>query len=389
MQIQDVKSFSYTKEFGTRQQVTPEMMDLINRWAPKALTPDEVGVFKYILAHNGVDRDEERFQEPLLDDFARTLPGKGFLEGHQRPAPGVGIWFDAKVEDISAEEFFALTGEELNLPEGVTQGKALWAWPYVLLATAEGIAKEIEGGIRRHASIGFRAADIVPVRTELDGPVAYWEWEGPGEATEGSMVWLGAQQGATAQKGADKQKIKGAESPETIIGGHQMKMFKYLSDKLKQVITTDEDAMAAIDLVLEDGKTKSAKITELDTQLKEAGEKIKTAEAKMATMEGDAALGKEYLDDLATQFAQCKRLLGECGDTQEKVDAIKAVAMGMPLDYLRAELKGLLARAEKANPTEAAKLKGGEPSESRVTEADKLKNKAAGDGIPAAAHSDE
>jgi hypothetical protein len=152
------------------------------------------------MAHNAVDRDKERFSEPLLDDFARTLPGKSLLNGHDRYTLPMGLFFDAFTEELTPEQFKALTGEEARLPEGVTMVKVLWGWVYMLKAEFNAsTTANIDAGIYRHASIGFRATDITPVKGPYDN-ILYWEYVPPGEALEGSIVWLGAQPGATAQK---------------------------------------------------------------------------------------------------------------------------------------------------------------------------------------------
>lgn len=181
-------------------EVTPEILAKINKFAFRELTADEIFVRKYLMAHNAVDRDNERFSETLLDDFAKTFPGKSFLISHDRSKLGKGLFFDSLTEEMTPEQFTALTGEEARLPDGKSIVKVVWAWIYMLKAQFnQELIENIDAGIYRHASIGFRANDIAPVKGQFD-QILYWEYSPPGEALEGSLVWLGAQPGATAQK---------------------------------------------------------------------------------------------------------------------------------------------------------------------------------------------
>jgi hypothetical protein len=194
----------YTKDFGLKAaqgvEVTGEILAKINKYALRELTPEEIFVRRFLMAHNAVDRDNERFPEPILDDFARTLPGKSLLNGHDRYTLPLGLYFDAFTEELTPEQFTALTGEEARLPEGVTMVKVLWGWVYMLKANFNAsTTANIDAGIYRHASIGFKASDIMPITGSYSN-ILYYEYVPPGEALEGSIVWLGAQPGATTQK---------------------------------------------------------------------------------------------------------------------------------------------------------------------------------------------
>ena len=54
---------------------------------------------------------------------------------------------------------------------------------------------KIDAGVFDFASIGYRAERLVPI-TDQKGTILYYEYQGRGEATEGSLVYLGAQYGA-------------------------------------------------------------------------------------------------------------------------------------------------------------------------------------------------
>lgn len=180
----------------------------INRFAMEELTAEQVFVRKQILAHNGIDRDNERFPENLLDDFAKTLPGKSVLYFHDKHYLPLGLYFDASTENMSPDKFQELTGEAIKLPSAVKQAKVLWAHYYVVKTPEiESTLANIEGGVYRHWSIGFGASDLVAVKQDVSGPTQYYEYVAPGEAREGSLVWLGAQQGATSQKASGNESI--------------------------------------------------------------------------------------------------------------------------------------------------------------------------------------
>lgn len=79
-----------------------EQMQAINAFALKELKPEDVYVRSVYLAHNAIDRDREVFDDDLLNDFAATLPGKGFFVKHPQgwdgeSGPGEGLWFEARV----------------------------------------------------------------------------------------------------------------------------------------------------------------------------------------------------------------------------------------------------------------------------------------------------
>ncbi len=43
----------------------------------QSIAVEDLYVRKALLCHNAIDRDRERFSEALLEDFRKTLPGKG------------------------------------------------------------------------------------------------------------------------------------------------------------------------------------------------------------------------------------------------------------------------------------------------------------------------
>jgi hypothetical protein len=350
--VNGIKGFSLKAVSGV--EVTPDMLALINKFALQPLTAEQVYVRKWLMAHNGVDRDNERFPELVLQDFAMTLPGKSLLNGHDRKSLPLGLYFDAKTEDISPDQFKAFTGEDVQLPAGMSAAKVLYGWIYMLKAPFnDAMVANIDAGIYRHASIGFGASDIVPVKGPQE-QVLYWEYVGPAEAQEGSIVWLGAQQGATSQKkvGGDEEDTvshkpsKVPDGDHTKQGGH--KKMKELIDKLKILfpgrVWTEENLHIEIKtLVDESAGSKDGLLSEKDAKIKE--------------LSSAASDGKAYRDDLVVQYVTNKAKLGECTETPEAQAAVKSVASTYPIAFLKTEVEALIKRVTEKFP-DTAKLKG-------------------------------
>jgi hypothetical protein len=333
----------FKKAFGLKAfgaEVTPEMLGKINSFALKKLTAEDVYVRKYLLAHNAIDRDNERFPEALLDDYAATLPGKGFLIGHKRPDPGKGLFFDAKTEEMTPEAFKSMTGEEARLPKGITKVKVLWGWMYAVKAPFnEELMHNIDAGIYRHASIGYRATDLNAVKDDVNGSTLYWEYVPPGEATEGSIVWLGAQPGATSQKALSNKEDKTEKEAE-----ETMKEFlKAVGTALGKTFTSQEDVIAEVESM-------KATISERDTSIKE--------------LEPLAAEGKAYREGLGKEYVSLKAKLGEVEETEEAQGKVKEVAAGYPIDFLKSEVESLKARVKEKFPNEP-QIDGGDPDGQR------------------------
>jgi hypothetical protein len=323
MRLQEfTKSFSGAKAV-TGAEVTPEMLAKINRWALKELTAEQVFVRKYLLAHNGVDRDRERFPEEMLDDFARTLPGKSFLYAHEkRGFLPLGLWFDATTEEMSPDKFKELTGEDIRLPDGTASAKVMWGWVFVLKTpSSEDITANIDAGVYRHVSIGFMAKGLEAVKGEYD-QILFWQYQAPGEATEASLVWLGAQPGATAQK-------KAGTKPKPEDGGKEA--MKVLVAKLGGLLGKQFSDDSAADTI----------VASVKEALDEKKSEIITLTDKVNELQPLADEGKTFRKSLVDEFARMKAALGECEETEEAVKKCKGFGESMPIDYLKAEVKHL------------------------------------------------
>jgi len=335
---------------GSGAEITPETLAKINAFALRPLAAEEVYARKFLFCHSAVDRDNERFPEDLLDLFAATFPGKSFLFAHDRGEfLPLGLFFDAFTETMTAEQFKALTGEDPRLPEGLSSVKVVWAWAYMVRKHREEMIDHIDAGVYRHVSIGFRAADIRPVKKEVNGPTLYWEYVGPGETTEGSLVWLGAQPGATAQKSAGKEPAhhpEGEKKMKTLLVLLGAMLSKSFADT-----TTEEQLAEAVKGAL------GAK----DAEIKVLGDKVKELEAL-------AADGKNYRDGLVADYVRMKAALGEADADATKQEGVKSFAASMPVDMLKGEVKHLQTRMEQKFP--GGQIKAGDPNQNR-TDGDK------------------
>jgi hypothetical protein len=195
------KVFAKAFELQGRRSTVPTEAELnkINRFSRVALTAEQVYVGECDLCSSRVDRVHERFPEDVLRDFARSLPGKSLMAGHDHESLPLGLWFDARLR----------RGED---------GTSYLHPSYYIVKTAQNEHEraQIDGGVYRYASIGFQAEDLVcdicgkswfgyecehspGEEYEVDGKriVATAHYtrsdEHPAEAVEGSIVWLGCQ----------------------------------------------------------------------------------------------------------------------------------------------------------------------------------------------------
>ncbi|MBI5189944.1 MAG: hypothetical protein HZA22_04665 [Nitrospirae bacterium] len=358
------------KIVGAGIDVTPEILAKINRYALTPLTSEQVYVRKAIVAHSAVDRDNERFPEDLLDDYARTIPGKGYFNnpgghpgsfGGQR-GPGQGLWFDASTEEMTPPMFEEKTGERPKLAPGKTMIKVLWSWMYALkIADNEGMIANIEGGIHRHLSIGFGASDLVPVKDPGDqNRTLFYEYVGPGEAREASSVYLGAQHGAGFQKAAYPGCSHKHDEDDNPNGGDEDMDYKELYETTKKELDDARKKAADQSVQLHKAETDLA-------ALKEAVGGNGTVEDVKAIklMAGD---GKAYRDSLVEKNVHAARLLGRIDDTPESTSSRKEFVGGWPIKHLEDET-GVMLKELADKGLDKQQLPGGDGNDKRTKDA--------------------
>ncbi len=339
------KVVSY-KAVGAGKPLTDQQLSRINTYAPKALTKEQVYYRPVLLAHNGIDRDNERFHDDLLELFAKSIRGKGFfVEGHpgwRDQSPGKGRIFDAHTEVMTPDQFLELTGETLVLPEGVLTGKVLIVDFYMLkLASNDDTQANIDGGIYCFASIGF-SAPLYGI-TDDRGNEIYGEYRPKGEALEGSLVWLGAQPGAGAIKSASGAPPKSTtttvepqpEHEQSKGDEHTMSLEKQLAilaAKTGKTLVADSFGDTVVVVIGE----KDAKITELTGQV--------------AALQTDAADGKAYRKRLIEDFIKAGVLTGEVKSDEASQKSETDFLMTVPIARLEVMAGKAIAAAKKVAP---------------------------------------
>jgi hypothetical protein len=347
----------------------------LTKYAQEPLAADDIYIQKELLAHNGIDRDRERFPEDLLEDYARTLPGKSLLEVHDRSRLPIGLYFDAKTEEISKDKFKEITGEDIRLPEGTKKATVIFAWIYTLRKEwNQKLIDNLAGGIYRHRSIGFTASDFTAIKGEFD-QVLYFEYVGPGEAREGSIVYLGAQPGAVMQKGADVQKISDVENYKDAQiyrkkGEEAQNLNSWLTthkketgkdeqgeniennvnnkkggkksmeelEKLLKELSKAFDKPFDKDNVIDGMKSLlSAEGEKHEDLIKEKNTKIEELETKVSALNPLAADGKAYRDGLVDECVKMKAKLGDVSEKEEEQKSVRATVEKFDIDYLKSE----------------------------------------------------
>ncbi len=299
------------KAMGVGKPATDEQLVQINKYALVALKAEQVYVRRLLMAHNGIDRDTERFNEALLDNFATTLPGKNFFaDGHpsfwsDRTGPGEGLFFSASTEEMTPERFKEITSETIKLPEGASNAKVLWSDMYLLkLESNKDMLAKLDAGIYRFISIGFKAP-YTPV-TDDKGNTLYGEYRENGEAREGSLVWLGAQPGASVTKNA-----KTEDNLNNHGGQKKMKEILQKLSKLFKKTLNEENAVEEI----------TAVVAEKDTEI----ERLKPK----------AADGEAWRKSLVEEAVKFGTLIGEISDNTEKQKTESDFIAGWPIERIK------------------------------------------------------
>jgi len=306
---------------------TAEQLEKINKFTRRTFTADEIYVGQMRLANNAVDRDVERFSEDLLKSFADTLPRKTLLLDHDYNAQrsALGKFFEVEIESLSRADAEALTGEKFRLPEGSDEVQFLAPWFYIpVKGVSEETLTKIDAGIFDFVSIGFTASSREAVK-DAEGRTLYHEYKGPGEAYEGSLVYLGAQYGAAVKTPIDTKPEKQEDKMP----------YGKIAAKIGREVTA-ENVVEVVSEVL-DGK--DAKITELSGQVEDLKPK--------------AAMGEKYHADLIGRYVAGRAKLGEIGDTEDEQKAMKTRAGSFDIDFLRGEVDLIEKRVAEKFPAES------------------------------------
>ena len=348
---------------------TDEQIAKINRFTRREFKADELYVGQLRLSNNCIDRDNERFSEEVLQRFVATSLRKTMLFDHERRVKdsAIGKFFDVELEKMPVQQAIAEIGEELTLPDGITEVWFHSPWFYIPIAGIDpkDLVK-IDAGIYDFGSIGFRAESLVPVMDDK-GEVMFWEYRGAGrstEMTEGSLVYLGAQYGMSVKSAEDipgstgdantlTEKMDPPENPEDDPnkGGNKMEKFLKMLQRIfpGKAFTTEDNLPDEIKAALDAHAQGVADVKVADA--------VKPLNEKIAELTPLAADGKAYRDGLVAQYVALKAKLGEVAETPEAQDIVKSVAAAYPIDFLKSEVDTLQKRVEEKFPDEP-KTKG-------------------------------
>ena len=315
--------FKITKELHSIKSKALELTDM--DWElmksfmvkPERFQKEDFRIYEAWLAHNSVDRDEERFSKGVLDSFAKSIVGKALLMGHNWGGTGDGRYFQAEVTRISVDEAYKIAGStpkknflsELQTINDKDGGIFWLVTKYYVLAKDENIIDRLDSGIMSDMSIGFRAPKLEKITDDDNEKVLWWEYQNSesreAEALEGSLVFLGSQYGARTRKDFDGKTINvNEQNKDTIIMNTEKFTLnlKFEAGDLtleKQIeIETDEEQFKNIENqvneFLESLKTEVSDRTDIWDASKSEAE-----EAKAVVSELEEKLGKDYdVDEL-------------------------------------------------------------------------------------------
>lgn len=334
------------KLFQTKSAGAPsaEQLAAINQFTLKEFTADQVYTRTAILAHNAIDRDNEVFDEALLAAFVRSLPGKGLFNKHPMnydgdSGPGLGRWYSTELLDVSLDEARKLLRTELAFPPGTDRAKLLQASYYIPVSSknADTII-DIDAGVASDVSIGFRAAQRTDI-TDASGNIIARRLHAPGEAFEGSLVWLGAQPGARTVKNANTSNQE----------EHDMDL-KQLFETAQANLKNAQDEVGALKTQVADLTGKSAAIKEL---LDIVGPQATVTDIKRLIEDG-----KTIRATMIDAIIAAKRLQKIVADDDKAIADAKGFYHSMPMAMLKNEHDAIA----KGMPGTASQLSGGDPN---------------------------
>jgi hypothetical protein len=277
-------------------------LSAIRAFTLRDFTADELQVRSYVLAHNCIDRDNEIFDEAVLDDFARTLPGKGVYIKHPSSwqgdsGPAEGRVYAATTQTMSLDEARTLLREpELQLPPDRGTVKLLLASAFFAKTpdNASLLIKQ-DAGIAGDVSIGFTAQSPTKVTDAQGNELTARRWQSPAKALEMSLVWLGAQPGARAVKSATHE------------------------TKLEQVMDIEQKDFDALSAKAADGEKATTALTAIKTALGDDAALLENP----AQLKAYVADAKAFKTALVDEVIALERQLQVTGDTPEDVTAAK------------------------------------------------------------------
>lgn len=205
------------------KSVTPQDLELINKYTRRPFTEDEVYVFSAVLCDNDVDRDFERFTVESLFQMEKLFVGKTGIYDHSPKANNqTARIFDCRVEAVQGRK--TSTGDDYF---------RLVAKAYMpRCKSSEDVIMQIESGIRKEVSVGISAKRAVcsvcggerstapcgHIKGQVyAGELCYFELCEVTDAYEWSFVAVPAQREAGVIKSFEKPSKKEFEGMNEII----------------------------------------------------------------------------------------------------------------------------------------------------------------------------
>lgn len=206
------------------QAITDDEMELINQLSMVELAADQVFTFKAVLCDNKVDRQFERFTVAALKELQALFLGKTVIKDHDRSA-------DNQVARIYKTE---LQTSATELTAGAEPYTQLVAHCYMIRTSSNAdLIAEIQGGIKKEGSVGFRPSAAIcsicgtdnvksycrhwPGRSydkEAGQEVCTFTLTGASDAYEFSLVAVPAQRAAGVSKSYAGETVYEANEPE-------------------------------------------------------------------------------------------------------------------------------------------------------------------------------
>ena len=328
----------------------------IRQYTLRAFTPDELQIRDYALAHNCIDRDNEVFDEAVLDDFARTLPGKGVYIRHPTSwqgdgGPAEGRVFAATTQTMSLDELRTLLNEpDLQLPPDRTTAKLLTARAFFAKTpdNASLLIKQ-DAGIAGDVSIGFTAQGQSPIRDASGNELTARRWMAPAKAMEMSLVWLGAQPGARAIKSAT------SENPT------------------EQTMSLTTEQITALQAKAAQGEKDAGALAALKAALGDADAVLLGNPAALKALIADA---RAFKSALIADVIALERQLGICADTPEAKAAAEEFHADLPVAKLQAMVKGYEGRLPSNGALKGANTNAGAPGSEEPAKDSPINNAA-------------
>jgi len=186
-------------------EVTEDELKLINQYAIKDLTAEEVFTFKVAICDNEVDRDFEVFPRASLDKMMDLYMGKTMISNHQAKA-------ENQCARIYATEVIDGAGTTKN---GETYAQLVAHCYMVRTGTNKDLITEISAGIKKEVSVGCAIGSVVCsicgadnrkvycehwYGKDYDGQTCYFKLLDPKDAYEVSFVAVPAQPRAGVTK---------------------------------------------------------------------------------------------------------------------------------------------------------------------------------------------